>query len=178
MARRGQEEPGGRSQEGPRRARRGQEERGGEEEPGRARRSQEAPPGSFWAGSGVASGMVPGWSWSGTEMVLGGSLSSGGVQEGSHTTQEEPGGARKRPLAPAHQRNFDETYASRFLYSDTDEILPGGSWVVAGVVFGFRFSTSPTIPGLSGWAVVWTGCMQTGSIQMVFQCWPPPGQHA
>jgi len=56
-AKSGQEEPGGASQEGPRGARRGQEERGGEEEPGRAERSQEAPPGSFWAGSGLVLGL-------------------------------------------------------------------------------------------------------------------------
>ena len=39
--------------------------------------------------------------------------------------QEEPGGARKTPLAPAHQRKFDERYSNVFPASETDEKLTG-----------------------------------------------------
>ena len=43
-----------------------------------------------------------------------------------------PGGARRskeKPLAPAHQKKFDETYSSIFPYSEILE-LPHGSWVL------------------------------------------------
>ena len=171
MARRGQEEPGGASQEGPRGARRGQEERRSQDGPGGPRRLPLAP-------SGLVLGWFWGWLWDGSGEVLEYYCSgfrwhfvigwSPGRQ--SHRSQE---GLGRGPLAPADQRNFDETYASRFLYSDTDEILPDGSWVV-----GLSFLDISN----HSW-FIWMVCldgMHTARIytDMLFQRWPTPRQHA